>query len=58
MPCGACRQALREFGPSLRVLCVGSSGDRAELPLADLLPRAFDGADLEDELPRDGGKPS
>ena len=58
MPCGACRQALLEFGPSLRVLCVGSSGDRVELALSDLLPRAFDGADLVDELPRDGGKRS
>ena len=39
-PCGACRQALREFAPDLRVLV--SSGDRMEeRSLRDLLPDGF-----------------
>ena len=39
-PCGACRQALREFAPDLRVLV--SSGDRTEeRTLRDLLPDGF-----------------
>ncbi len=39
-PCGACRQALREFAPGLRVLV--SSGDRTEeRTLRDLLPDGF-----------------
>lgn len=36
-PCGACRQALREFGEEIRVI----RADRADVTLADLLPDAF-----------------
>ena len=40
-PCGACRQALREFGPDLRVILVNPAGERAETTLAALLPESF-----------------
>lgn len=38
VPCGACRQVLAEFNPTLRVVSVTSSGKRAEFRLAELLP--------------------
>ena len=46
MPCGACRQALHEFAPDLRLLIVSRSGKRHETFLADLLPEAFGPGDL------------
>lgn len=39
-PCGACRQVLREFGPSLQVLMAGSGGVK-KISLEKLLPNAF-----------------
>lgn len=41
-PCGACRQVLFEFAPSLRVLMADEKGSLIEeVNLQDLLPRAF-----------------
>ena len=45
-PCGACRQALREFGPDLRVILVNPAGERVETTLAALLPDSFSPAHL------------
>ncbi len=45
-PCGACRQALAEFGLDMRVESVGPRGAR-RWRLADLLPNAFGPEDLE-----------
>lgn len=44
-PCGACRQALAEFGLALEVHAVGPHGNR-QWQLADLLPDAFGPEDL------------
>jgi cytidine deaminase len=49
MPCGACRQALSEFGLETLVLIADASGKvTSETPLAALLPQAF----RPDHLPR------
>jgi len=39
-PCGACRQVLAEFHPSLQILSANLKGQIEEFSLADLLPRA------------------
>jgi cytidine deaminase len=40
-PCGACRQVLFEFGPTLPVLLGNLRGDRMLLLVQDLLPGGF-----------------
>lgn len=52
MPCGACRQMLREFGEEIRVVCVGEEGERVERRIDELLPFAFDREDLPRDLHR------
>jgi len=46
MPCGACRQMLSEFAPSLRILIASSNAATRELSLRDLLPHAFGPSDV------------
>jgi cytidine deaminase len=50
-PCGACRQALAEFGESIAVVFAGDDGELVERPLAALLPHAF-GLRRTGEVPR------
>ena len=38
VPCGACRQVLAEFNPSLRIVSVTLSGKQKEESLQELLP--------------------
>ncbi|MCE9593854.1 MAG: cytidine deaminase [Planctomycetes bacterium] len=46
MPCGACRQVLREFATDMRIHVQGKEGPRVDTTLAELLPRAFGPADV------------
>ncbi|HNU67838.1 MAG TPA: cytidine deaminase [Myxococcota bacterium] len=46
-PCGMCRQAIAEFGPDVRVVCVGGGDDRVEYSVSELLPFAFGADKLE-----------
>lgn len=41
-PCGACRQILAEFNPSMEVVCISRTGRRFETTVRELLPGAFD----------------
>lgn len=46
-PCGACRQALREFAPDLKVVLADAEGRKWETTtLSHLLPRSFGPSDL------------
>ena len=46
MPCGACRQVLWEFAPSLRILAADEAGQVKERSLAELFSDAFGPLDL------------
>ncbi len=50
-PCGACRQALSEFAPDLRVLVTWQDGQQTdEEPLSKLLPHSFGPLSLQDTI--------
>jgi cytidine deaminase len=47
-PCGACRQVLWELCGDVEVILFNLSGERASIPLRELLPKAFDATLLSD----------
>ncbi len=47
LPCGACRQVLREFADDMVVISLCDGGGRLEMRLSELLPRAFGAQTLE-----------
>ena len=46
-PCGACRQFLAEFSPTLKVVVANNEKVHFVRPLSDLLPCAFDAEIME-----------
>ena len=49
VPCGICRQVMKEFAPELEVICLNKDGQELALPLRELLPHGFDSTFLPKE---------
>ena len=41
VPCGSCRQVMREFAPEMEVICLNGQGETRQYPLRQLLPESF-----------------
>ena len=41
VPCGTCRQVLREFAPDIEVICLNGKGEARHFTLKELLPESF-----------------
>ena len=41
VPCGVCRQVLREFAPAIEIICLNGKGEEQVFTLPDLLPHSF-----------------
>ena len=41
VPCGVCRQVLREFAPGIEVICLNGKGEEQVFTLSELLPHSF-----------------
>lgn len=41
VPCGVCRQVLREFAPNIEVICLNGAGEESVFTLPELLPYSF-----------------
>ena len=41
VPCGMCRQVMREFAPELEIICLNGAGEEKTFTLTQLLPHSF-----------------
>ncbi len=41
VPCGVCRQVMREFAPDLEIICLNAAGGEQTFTLPELLPHSF-----------------
>ena len=41
VPCGVCRQVLREFAPNMEGICLNGAGAEQDFTLPELLPHRF-----------------
>jgi cytidine deaminase len=41
VPCGMCRQVMREFSTDLEIICLNADGSEQTFTLAELLPHSF-----------------
>ena len=41
VPCGVCRQVLREVAPDMEIICLNSKGEEQVFTLSELLPHSF-----------------
>ena len=48
VPCGMCRQVMREFAPDLEIICLNTDGNEQTFTLEQLLPHSF-GPDFLDK---------
>ena len=48
-PCGACRQVLMDYAPTIGVVLVTEVGEKRDYSLSELLPHAFDEANLKNK---------
>jgi cytidine deaminase len=51
-PCGTCRQIIWEYCKQAKITLANLRGQRQEVNIGDLLPRAFDARFLKDASPR------
>ena len=42
VPCGTCRQVMKEFAPEMEVICLNGKGESKKFTLRELLPYGFD----------------
>ena len=42
VPCGVCRQVLREFAPNMEVICLNRAREAKRMTLRELMPCGFD----------------
>ena len=47
VPCGICRQVMREFAPDLEITCLNGAGEEWTFTLPELLPHSFGPEHLE-----------
>ena len=47
VPCGMCRQVMREFSTDLEILCLNGAGEEKTFTLDQLLPHGFGPESLE-----------
>ena len=41
VPCGVCRQVLREFAPNIEIICLNGAGEERTFTLEELLPHSL-----------------
>lgn len=41
VPCGVCRQVMREFATELEIICLNGAGESRTFSLSELLPHSF-----------------
>jgi len=51
VPCGVCRQVMREFSPDLEIICLNAAGEEKTFTLSELLPHSFGPDHLNQKAP-------
>ena len=52
VPCGVCRQVMREFAPDLEIICLNGHGEEKTFTLPELLPHSFGPDHLTEKVDR------
>ena len=50
VPCGTCRQVMREFNPDMEVICLNGRGEEKVFTLQELLPHSFGPDHLKEKV--------